>query len=282
MLGSKVEEAARLEKATSTIWQKGAAAGKVVLKETAAITGHAIMGMAMGYVAHKIVTGKDQPPPETLEEWLMQGASIAVGRYVGKAMEASHARQQRLKLQGIEGAAKLATTTEQLAALAKQVEQHPQSKDAMELLEKRHQLLTEEMKVLEQLEKSPDEMPRAKMTKADLVRAKQELKSQISEVHGQGFGDVVLHLSDGMHELIPGALWSGTRQQVEAAIHTAKESGLAITVKEDPQGGKWHVEIEGRKITIEERFDKHQREVNFDGAEEKHADPKTKHDLKVK
>lgn len=253
-LGKKVEEAARLEKATQSFWQKGAAAGKVAIKETAAITGHAIMGAAMGYVAHKIVTGKEQPPPATLEEWLLQGAGIAVGRYAGKAIEASHARQKQLKLQAHEPSNKLATETEKLAALAKRVEASPQPNDAMELLAKRHELLTEELKILDDIERSPELLKQSGMNQKQLASERATITHQLAEVHSQGFGDVPLHLA-GMKELIPGALWSGTETQILDAIRTAHESGISIKAKEDPQGGTWHVEIEGRKLEIEVRYD---------------------------
>lgn len=254
VLGSKVEEAAKLEKAMSGFWQKTGAVGKVVIKETAAITGHALMGIAMGYVAHKIVTGKTQPPPKTLEEWMMQGAGIAVGRYVGKTMEASHARQQRLKLKGFEPSTKLAAQTEKLTELSRRVEQHPESKDAMELLEKRHEQLTDELKLLEDIEKSPELMKQSGMSKGDLKTTKAAITHQLSDVHSQGFGDLPLHLS-GMTELIPGVLWCGTPKQIEAAVHTARESGIDIKAKPDPQGGKWHLEIEGRKLEVEQRVE---------------------------
>jgi hypothetical protein len=252
-LGSKVEEAARLEKATQSLWKKGAAAGQVVIKETAAITGDGILGAAMGYVAHKIVTGKE-PPPATLEEWLMQGAGIAVGRYAGRAIEASHTRQQQLALQGHEPSKRLATQTEKLAALAKRVEADPQPTDAMELLAKRHELLTEELVVLEDIARSPELLKQSGMNQKQLASARAAIKHQLADVHSQGFGDVPLHFA-GMKELIPGVLWSGTGKQIEAAIHTARESGIIIKAKPDPQGGKWHLEIEGRKIVVEQRFD---------------------------
>lgn len=252
MIGSKAEEAVRLEKATAGFWQKAAAGGKFVLKESAAITGHTIMGVAMGYVAHKLVTGQSQPPPETLEEWMMQGAAIAVGRYVGKAMEASHARQQKLKLQGFDPETKLAADSEKLAELAKRAEDHPQAKDAMELLEKRHQLLTEEMSVLDKLEKSPEAMKKAGLNKREIAKAKAELGDQLDDVHSQGFGEVALHAS-GMKELIPGALWTGSYEDVNALVVKAKESGIQATATKDPQGGRWHVNIEGRDIVVEER-----------------------------
>jgi hypothetical protein len=212
------------------------------------------MGAAMGYVAHKIVTGKAQPSPATLEEWLLQGAGIAVGRYAGRAIEASRARQKQLKLPGHAPSMKLAAETEQLAALAKRVEAEPQAKDALELLQKRHAILTAELKVLEDIAKSPELLKRSGMDPKQLASARGAIQHQLAAVHSRGFGDVPLHLA-GLKELIPGTLWTGTRKQVEAAVHTAMESGTKTQVKDDPHVGAWHVEIEGRKITIEERFD---------------------------
>jgi len=169
-------------------------------------------------------------------------------------MEASHARQQRLKLKGFEASTRLAKATETLTELSRRVEQHPEAKDAMALLEQRHAHLTEELKLLDDIEKSPELMKQSGMTKGDLASSKAAISHQLADVHSQGFGDVPLHLS-GMTELIPGVLWSGTPRQIEAAIHTARESGIDIKAKPDPQGGKWHLEIEGRKIEVEQRFE---------------------------
>src|SRR5262249_10231208 len=244
---------AGIEKATSGFWQKSVAGGKLVLRETAALSGHAIMGVAMGYVAHRIVTGKEQPPPATLEEWLLQGAGIAVGRYVGKAIEHRAAQQKKLAaIKNFEPGARLLAEAEQIAQLAKQVELHPEAKHAMELLEKRHKLLTDEMAALDQLEKSPEMMKAAGMTKASIASSKAELRTQLNEVHSQGFGDVPLPLA-GLEELIPGALWSGTPEQIGAAVHTAKEAGIDIHAKKDPVRATWHLTVEGREIVIEER-----------------------------
>ena len=220
MIGEGAADAMRVEKAVGGMWSKAAYGGKVVLAETATISGHLIMGVAMGYVAHKIVTGESQPSPATVEEWLLQGASIAVGRYVGHGIAAHAEARKKLALANVEGSAKLVTDAEKLMALAKQAEHSPQAKDAMELLAKRHQLLTEEMKVLEELEKSPTKMKDAKLSKSDIAKTKGELKGQLADSHSEGFAEVALHTS-GMRELIPGALWSGTEREVTDMVAKA-------------------------------------------------------------
>jgi hypothetical protein len=158
-IGHQAETLAQLERASEGLWAKAGAAGKLVLKEGAAITGHTIMGAALGYVSHRLVTGKTQPPPETLEEWLLQGASIAVGRYVGKAMEARAANARRLAaIQGFAAGQKLLTATTALHEHALRAEANPQPQVAAELLARRHEVLSDEVKALDELEKSPELM----------------------------------------------------------------------------------------------------------------------------
>jgi Domain of unknown function (DUF4157) len=252
MIGEGAADAMRVEKAVGGMWSKAAYGGKVVLAQSAIISGHLIMGVAMGYVAHKIVTGESQPPPATVEEWLLQGASIAVGRYVGHGLAAHAEGRKKLAAANVEGAPRLVADAEKLAALSKQAEHNPQAKDAMELLAKRHQLLTEEMKLLEELEKSPAKMKEAKLGKSEIAKTKRELKSQLAESHSEGFTEVALHTS-GMRELIPGALWSGTESQVTEMIAKAQESGISASATKDPRGGRWRVKVGDKEILVEER-----------------------------
>lgn len=252
LIGKGAADAMRVEKAVGGMWAKAAYGGRVVLAESAIISGHLIMGVAMGYVAHRVVTGEAQPPPATLEEWLLQGASIAVGRYVGHSIAAHADSRRRLAAANIEGAAKLAADAEALAALARRAEDNPQAQDAMALLARRHQVLTEELKILEALEKSPERMRAATLTKRELAKTKGELTSQLAASHAEGFADVALHTS-GMRELVPGALWSGTEPQVAELIAKAKASGLAASATKDPHGAKWRVKVGAKEIVVEER-----------------------------
>jgi len=254
-IGHQAEMLVQVERASEGLWAKAGVAGKLVLKEGAAITGHTIMGAALGYVSHKIVTGKTQPPPETLEEWLLQGASIAVGRYVGKAMEARLANAQKLAaIKGFAAGQKLLAATTALREHALRAEANPQAKEAAALLARRHDVLSDEIRALDELETSPEMMKASGLHLREIKQMRADVHEQLAEVHSRAFAETPLHLA-GLEELIPGALWSGTEAQVLEAIRTADESGISTKAKEDPQGGRWHVEIEGRKVEIEVRSD---------------------------
>jgi hypothetical protein len=247
---------AKVDAEAAALWGKGPPSkalqmGGIVLRETAAISGHAIMGAAFGYVAKRIVTGEKQPPPETLEEWLLQGASVAVGRYVGHAIQARMPANGRL-MKAAEGAgAAIFKRAQHLLGLAKQVEQRPNPEQALELLGQRHRLLMDEIDLLTKMMDDPDQLAAAKYTRAEVRAMRDDLHAQLDEVHAQGFEAVPLHLA-GLEELIPGAVWKGRPDQIEHALRSAQRSGIKVESERNPTTGKWKVQLDGRLLEIQE------------------------------
>ncbi len=80
-----------------------------------------------------------------------------------------------------------------------------------------------------------------------------DVRAQLAEVHSRAFAETPLHLA-GLEELIPGAQWKGSHEQIVAAIESAKHAGVKIEAK-PPQGDghTWHVELEGRTLELVER-----------------------------
>ncbi|HEU4731155.1 MAG TPA: hypothetical protein VFT22_24850 [Kofleriaceae bacterium] len=271
-ISHQAETLAQVERASGSLWAKAGAAGKLVLKESAAITGHTIMGAALGYVANQLVATEKQPPPETLEEWLLQGASIAVGRYVGKAMEARLANAQKLAaIKGFAAGQKLLAATTELHQHALRAEAHPQPKEAAELLARRHEVLSDEIKALDELEKSPELMKASGLHLGEIRQMRAGVQDQLAEVHSHTFAETPLHLA-GLEELIPGAQWKGSHAQIVAAIESAKHAGVKIDAK-PPRGDghSWHVELAGRPLEIVERDNR--SKTPRDGIEEAGAHP---------
>ena len=247
---------AKVDAEAAALWGKGPPSkalqtGGVVIREAAAISGHAIMGAAFGYVAKRIVTGEKQPPPETLEEWLLQGASVAVGRYVGHAIQARMPANGRL-MRAAEGAgAAIVKRAQQLIAMAKAVEARPNPEQALELLGQRHRLLMDEIDLLTKMMDDPEQLAAAKFTRAEVKGMRDELHGQLDEVHAQGFEAVPLHLA-GLEELIPGAVWKGRPDQIEHALRSAQRSGIKVEAERNPATGKWKVQLDGRMLELQE------------------------------
>jgi hypothetical protein len=170
-------------------------------------------------------------------------------------MEARAANAKRLAaIKGFAAGQKLLAATTALHEHALRAEANPEAKEAAALLAKRHEVLSDEIKALDELEKSPELMKASGLHLSEVKRMRTEVQGQLGEVHSRAFAETSLHLA-GLEELILGALWSGTEAQVLEAIRTAHESGVSIKAKEDPKGGKWYVEIEGRKVEISIRPD---------------------------
>jgi hypothetical protein len=169
-------------------------------------------------------------------------------------MEARAANAKRLAaIKGFAAGQKLLAATTALHEHALRAEANPQAKEAGALLAKRHELLSDEIKAFDELEKSPELMKASGLHLSEVNHMRAEVQGQLGEVHSRAFAETPLHLA-GLEELIPGAQWKGSHDQIVAAIESAKHAGVTIDAKA-PQGDRhtWHVELEGRPLEIVER-----------------------------
>ena len=247
------EMAAMTETAGQAARSLGSRGGKVgfVIREGTAITGHTIMGAALGYVADRMVTGKSNPPPETLEEWLLQGASIAVGRYVGGALEAHLGEYRKFaQMKSLPRGAQLLADANGLRQRVHALEGKAAPALALEILERHHQLLTDEARLLDELEESPERRASAGMSQRQVNERKTHVHQELADVNSQGTTALRLQLA-GLEELVPGAIWKGTRQQIDLALRSARASGVDVETSRD-EGGVWHVQVGERVLVIHE------------------------------
>ncbi len=235
------------ERATATIWRR--VGSNVVLYETAAISFHTIMGAALGYVSHLVVAQKSQPPPATMEEWFLQGASMAVGRHVGHAITTKLASYQQLSRANARGVA-LHESAKTLVKLSSKVQEHPEANDALDVIRLQRELIAEEISVLEGIADDPDALARAELTAAKIHNLElPRLQAQLAEVHGSAATEIDLHLS-GLEEVLAGA-WRGTREQIERARKASM--GGEVRWTEGNLDTPWTVTVDGRTYKIYER-----------------------------
>ena len=237
-------ETARLEGREAMTWAKAeglAQRAMVIGKEAGAITVHTVWGAAIGYVSHRVVTGHE-PSPMEARDWLLQGASVAIGRQVHKALGERMPGLERLAKHSAE-AHRLVAEAKQLEQLAATVEHGKNAASAVELLDRRARLLQEEIEAIEKIAtKDGDATDELRMTRKGL-------EGEIRESNGQAMLETKFHLL-GLEELVPGALWKGSHEQTQRAADEVRRSGG--TASQDQRTGRWKFVLDGRAVEMQD------------------------------
>jgi hypothetical protein len=139
-----------------------------------------------------------------------------------------------------------------LKKIAGKVENNPKAENALELLAQRRQLLDEELRTLDALARDEVALKKSGLSVDDVRGMQRELSDQLDEVQGQAISDLTLHLS-GLEEMIPGALWRGTREQIDAMVFEASQQNPEVKATRDETTGVWRVELGRRTIEVQER-----------------------------
>ncbi len=241
---------AGLDEEAMTVWETGglAAKGGVMLSKSAVITAEMVTAAGVGYAVQRIVRGK-QPTDDELVTWVMQGASIAIGRMIASRTTQLTAR---LKRYGTE-AAYLHGTTRKQADLADRVEAKGATEDAVKLLISHRALLFEEAKVLRELAADPVKREALHLSMDDYAVLKKGNAEAQSDTSKQGMDVMTLRFA-GMTELVAGGLWTGDSKQLATALRQARAAGSDVDILETGGPGKrWRVKLGDRTLEIEER-----------------------------
>ena len=215
-----------------------------LLKEAGAITVHTIWGAAMGEVAGRIATGKSHPNMMTMQDWAIQGASVAIGRGISQRMVANRKLHQEIDSAIHETERSLAAQAEHVRKLADQVVDTKSSDLALVLLDEHEAFMRETAQRLDlAIAKSGDPTGKLSMHQAATEIA-------LREAGSAGMLDTRFALA-GLEELVPGALWKGTRQDIECAVNQAGRDAKVTAPGESSK--RWTIETsDGRRIEIEE------------------------------
>lgn len=238
-------ETARLEGREVMTWAKAdkfAQKAFVAGREVGAITVHTVWGAAIGYVSHRVVGGRE-PSPMEARDWMLQGASVAIGRGVHKALGARMPGLERLA-KGNAEARRLVLEAQQLQQLASKVEHGKDPASAVDLLDQRTKLLRDEIEAIEHIVAKDGD------ASGELGKMRKDLEHQVHESSSQAMLETKFHLL-GLEELVPGTLWKGSDEQVQHAIKEARANGGKVT-SQDPQTRRWKLEIDGREVEIQE------------------------------
>ena len=223
-------------------WATASRAGKAAIaaKEASALTGHVLWGAAVGEVSARLAGKGDQPPPETLREWALQGISVVIGRHVNERVIAHSQMYKALGEKAEDGGRALTQSAQKLAALAKEVVASKNPRRAVDLLvEQEHFLALEVQAIDHELQRPVAHADETYEASKNLDAAKAAASSD------EMFATKATLL--GMEELVPGALWKGTRRQINEAINHQTPRPKVLN-----EGPKWKLQLRDRVIEVSE------------------------------
>lgn len=246
-----------LDDEAAAVWASGstAAKGGVVIAKGAAVGAELVTAAGVSYVAQRLVRGAPPPSDDQAAAWFIQGASMAIGRMVATRTTQLHARLDQL---GARAGAGIPTAHAQLIArvkaqakLAAQVTDDGGADHALRLLAENRAILDEEAALLNKLGADPAAVG---LSQKELAGFSRDNTAARADTAKQGMDALPLRLA-GVDEVIPGALWKGSSEQIATAIHQARAVGLAVHVDEVGNRSKrWRVRIgdTDRALEIEE------------------------------
>ena len=227
-----------------------ATAAKWVMHETLAVTGHAILGMAVGEALTLARGGTVDDA--TWSDLLSQSAAITIGRYVGASIAEHHATTRRLaEASRSTRAADLVRLEEEALRFAKVVERGRDASQALDLMERKARILEETLALLKDpatFAHAGDQAPSA----AELAEMEADLQSQVRAVKSDTMLEVSLRLR-GLEELVPGTTWRGTHEEIYETAAMARRLRRHVEERWEPERGLATLTIDGRAIQIYER-----------------------------
>ncbi|MBA3462162.1 MAG: hypothetical protein H0T46_19535, partial [Deltaproteobacteria bacterium] len=234
------EQVGRIESVEAKAAMRASKAGMVarlVGREAIGISGHAVMGMALGSISQRLIAqldgqGTAQGAGGDLDtEALLQMAAVGIGRLVHARSAQRRASLEELARQS--GSAEgrlLAAHAQQLEALSERLLKAPDAERALEVLDHQQRLIDEELRVIDELIARTDH---GGYSADDLARTRAELVSQRGNAGDTAMLAVKLHLS-GLRELAPGTLWSGTPEDVARGVKEIRATRPDAQVREEP------------------------------------------------
>jgi hypothetical protein len=241
----------KIEAAEARAASKLGTATRLIGREALAISGHSIMGMALGALSGKIVAAiegkKARAGGVGLEDTIIQGASIAIGRLAhARVAERRTSLEELARHSGSSEAKQLVDHAKQLETLSAALTKAPDAQRALDVLAHQERLIQEEIRVLDELAARPD---RGGYSADELARTKEELSGQLGNAGDATMLVVKLHLS-GLRELAPGTLWSGTPEDVARGVREIQRSRPDARVHQEP--GTTTVQVGDRRFEFHE------------------------------
>jgi hypothetical protein len=247
-------------------WERSLVRGKSVLKVGLQLKAEMITGIAVSHAVHRIQHGTP-PDDQTLTDWLVQGASMGIGSFMGRWTHGFQSRVEAL----VERSAHLRRRASHLKALALKVERAGNADGAMELLVERHELLVSEEHVIREMAAKGKLTPQ---TASTMLHGNDIDRGVIAST---AMKTMPLRLNGLQPDDVSETTWTGSSEDIAIALRQAAKSGLDVEVlAHDTAARQWRVRLGGDELTIIET----KREGQPRAAKEHPTDADRKHAIR--
>ncbi|CAN5340688.1 hypothetical protein BH11MYX1_BH11MYX1_42880 [soil metagenome] len=213
------------------------------LKETGAISLHAITGMALGatYAHARAALGGPEASSQTVDDFEIQALSIAIGKHIHLSISKRMALNRELQRQKVDTQGLLAAEAKAHAAAATVIETK-KGEDALTALEACRQLMQQELRVYEELAAHPVANRPSAEEAAKIVGS---LRTDLGTLKSAQMLDVQWRLL-GLNELSPD-IWTGGAAELDHAISQARALDLEVRITEQ-SADVTHAMIAGKPV----------------------------------
>jgi hypothetical protein len=235
--------------ASMTMWKKVGRGGALALRTGVEISATTLVGAASSYVAHRLAAS-GPVSDQTALDWAVQGASIAVGKFVHARLQGfQHDLDAIAEAIGRDAADGLRRRASDALARAEALQSGGDGDQALQLLSDHRRLLDDELALLRAVADDPDALAARGLQRSTVLGRAASLEAQADATTAAAFPDLPLRLA-GLEPIADG-VWTGGDDQIEPALTRARAAGAAIEiVAHDPERGRWHVRIAGRDAEI--------------------------------
>lgn len=248
-----------IDEGAAALWQTGSVGtkGGVALAKGATVGVEMITAAGVSYVAQRLVRGKQPPSDDQTTAWFIQGASMAIGRMIATRTTQLHARWDRAGARAIwkDDHPQLLQRVKDQQRLAGEVEAGGDADGAMRLLIENRKLLADEARLLRELDADPAKRSALGMSDDEHAGFARDNAAALADTAKAGMDVMPLRLA-GVEEVVPGALWAGTGEEIATAMHQARAVGLKVRVFDvGNRHKKWKVQLgdNERILEIQER-----------------------------
>lgn len=235
--------------ASMTLWKKVGRGGALALRTGVEISATTLVGAASSYVAHRLAAS-GPVSDQTALDWAVQGASIAVGKFVHARLQGfQHDLDAIAEAIGRDAADGLRRRASGALARADELQSSGDNEQALQLLADHRRLLDDELALLRAVADDPDALAARGLQRSTVLGRAASVEAQADATTAAAFPDLPLRLA-GLEPIADG-VWTGGDDQIEPALTRARAAGADIEiVSHDPERGRWHVRIAGRDAEI--------------------------------